>query len=168
MQLFHLVCCMKSASLNELKTELGTLPPAEVIDLCVKLGKFKKENKELLTYLLFESSDPNTFIKCIKNETEVAFEKINKTSLYFAKKSIRKVLRTINKYSRYCSSNQLTIEMLLHFCATLKKSGIQLENSQQLLNLYVGQLKKIETLILVLHEDLQYDYGRELETIRQL
>ncbi len=158
---------MKSASLSELKTELATLPPAEVIDLCLRLGKFKKENKELLTYLLFESSDSHAFIEGIKKETEIAFEEINKTSLYFVKKSVRKILRTINKYSRYCGSNQLTIEMLLHFCTTLKKSGIPFENSQQLLNLYTGQLTKIENLILLLHEDLQYDYGRELEEIKK-
>ncbi|MBX7206016.1 MAG: hypothetical protein K1X81_11385 [Bacteroidia bacterium] len=156
---------MKSASLNELKTELSSLSPAEVAELCLRLAKFKKENKELLTYLLFESSDPNAFIEGIKRETDDGFANINQTSLYYVKKSVRKILRTLNKYSRYSGSAQVTIEVLLYFCAKLKHSGIPFENSAQLLNLYNAQLKKIQLLIQSLHEDLQYDYGKELEKL---
>ena len=46
---------MKAASLQEIKEELNQLDPIKVRDLCLRLGRFKKENKELLTYLLFES-----------------------------------------------------------------------------------------------------------------
>ncbi len=156
---------MKSASLSELKTELSTLSPVEVVELCLRLAKFKKENKELLTYLLFESSDQNAFIEAIKRETDDGFEGINQTNLYYVKKSVRKILRTLNKYSRYSGSAQITIEVLLYFCSKLKHSGIPFENSVQLLNLYNSQLKKIQQLIQSLHEDLQYDYGKELESL---
>ena len=48
---------MKAATVHEIKVELSTLKAAELVDLCLRLTKFKKENKELLTYLLFEGHD---------------------------------------------------------------------------------------------------------------
>lgn len=156
---------MKTASLSEIKTELQQQHTAVVIDLCIRLGKFKKENKELLTYLLFESDNTFKFIESIKEETDLAFKQMNTSNLYFVKKSMRKAVRLLNKYSRYCGSDQMTIEMLLYFCSKLKHSGIPFENSAQLLNLYNAQLKKIQSLIQSLHEDLQYDYGKELEKL---
>ena len=48
--------CMKAATINELKQELQNIPPAKVTELCLRLARFKKENKELLTYLLFEEN----------------------------------------------------------------------------------------------------------------
>jgi len=156
---------MKTASLSEIKTELQQQHTAVVIDLCIRLGKFKKENKELLTYLLFESDNTFKFIESIKEETDLAFKQMNTSNLYFVKKSMRKAVRLLNKYSRYCGSDQMTIEMLLYFCSKLKHSGIPFENSVQLLNLYNAQLKKIQSLIQSLHEDLQYDYGKELEKL---
>ena len=48
---------MKAFSLNELKNELSTLSPAKVLALCMRLAKYKKDNKELLTYLLFHAHD---------------------------------------------------------------------------------------------------------------
>lgn len=48
---------MKAASLNELKNELNTLPPLQLLDICLHLAKYKKDNKELITYLLFEAQN---------------------------------------------------------------------------------------------------------------
>ena len=53
---------MKAATLNEIKQELTNLPSTRVLDLCLRLGRFKKENKELLTYLLFEAHNIPEFI----------------------------------------------------------------------------------------------------------
>ena len=48
---------MKAATIQEIKLELSETSPAKLKQLCLHLAKFKKENKELLTYLLFESHD---------------------------------------------------------------------------------------------------------------
>lgn len=48
---------MKTATIAELKSELGNVPAPQLAELCIRLAKFKKENKELLTYLLFEAYD---------------------------------------------------------------------------------------------------------------
>ena len=48
---------MKYLTLKEIKQELNALSKEEVQELCLRLSRFKKENKELLAYLLFESKD---------------------------------------------------------------------------------------------------------------
>ena len=156
---------MKAATISELKTELGNSPPAQLLELCVRLAKFKKENKELITYLLFEAFDENAYIENIKMEMQEQFKEINKTSLYFVKKSLRKILRITNKYIRYIGSVEAEVRLLLFFCTTLKASGIPFETSPVINNIYQNQLKKISKSIATMHEDLQYDYVKELKLL---
>ena len=59
---------MKAATITEIKKELKFKSSEELALLCLRLSRFKKENKELLTYLLFESEDEEAFIKGIKEE----------------------------------------------------------------------------------------------------
>ncbi len=157
---------MKVASINDLKQELGNLSAAELTDVCVRLAKFKKENKELMNYLLFESNDEQGYIEGVKKEISEQFTQINQSNLYFAKKSIRKILRTTGKYIKYTASKEMEIALLLHFCNTLKASGIPFHNSTALVNLYQAQLKKISKTISTLHEDLQYDYLKMLKQLQ--
>lgn len=154
---------MKAATIHEIKQELTNNKPAVLVELCLRLGKFKMENKELLTYLLFEAHDEQGYITGIKNEIDEEFTTINQSHLYFAKKSLRKIVRIINKYCRYSGIKETELELRLHFCTVLKKSGIPIEQNAVINNLYLGQLKKIHAVLATLHEDLQYDYRRELE-----
>jgi len=157
---------MKAATLHELKQELTHLPPKEVLDLCLRLGRFKKENKELLTYLIFEAHDERAFIANVKADIDAEFAAIPKdNNLYLIKKSLRKILRTITKYIRFTGSKIVEVEMLLYYCKVLKQSGIPIHKTTALTNLYEGQLKKIRKALSSLHEDLQYDYSRELEEL---
>ncbi|RYY55832.1 MAG: hypothetical protein EOO09_08835, partial [Chitinophagaceae bacterium] len=94
---------MRAASIQEIKKEIATLKPAQVVDICMRLGKFKKENKELMTYLLFEAQDEQGYIRSVKEEIDTLLSEINLSQLYYAKKSLRKVGRIINKYTRYSS-----------------------------------------------------------------
>jgi hypothetical protein len=148
---------MKTATIQEIKQELMALPHAELAELTLRLTRFKKENKELLTFLLFESHDISGYIEGVKKEMEAAFLDINVTHVYFAKKTIRKVLRTTNKYIRFSGSKQAEAELLIHFCKLVKESGINIDKNPALKNLYQNQLKKIEKAMEGLHGDLQYD-----------
>lgn len=159
---------MKSAAIHELKQELSTVKPAELIELCLRLGRFKKENKELLTYLLFEAQDEQGYIKGIKKEIDEHFADINLSQLYFAKKSLRKIVRIINKYCRYSGSKTTEVELRIYFCSQLKESGIPITRNAVINNLYNSQLKKINTVLATLHEDLQYDYRRELDELMEI
>jgi hypothetical protein len=55
------------------------------------------------------------------------------------------------------------VDLLIYFCKSLNNSGIAFQKSAALFNLYENQLKKIRLSIKILHEDLQYDYVKELE-----
>ncbi len=156
---------MKTATINELKLELAAVPTAQVVDLCLKLARFKKENKELLTYLLFEASDEQAYINSIKSETKILFDEINTSSLYFVKKSLRKILRLLNKFIRYSGKAETEVNLLLFFCHTLNQSGIPFETSQIIVNMRQNQIKKITKAIASMHEDLQYEYKKELDLL---
>jgi hypothetical protein len=151
---------MRSASINEIKQELAGEKNSRLIELCLRLARFKKENKELLTYLLFEAADEEGYIKSTKQEIETLFTTINISHLYFAKKTLRKIGRLINKYSRYSGSKQTDIELRIFFCEQLKSSGIPIQRNAVINNIYQGQIKKIMTQLTTLHEDLQHDYKR--------
>lgn len=152
---------MKAASVQELKQELKLLPTGQLVELCLRLSRFKKENKELLTYLLFEANQEDDFVKGIKEEIDASFAEINTSHLYFAKKSLRKIVRIINKYCRYSNVTETELELRLYFCTTLKKSGIPINQNPVIRNLYQTQIKKVGQLIDTLHEDLQYEFKKE-------
>lgn len=156
---------MKAASLNELKHELISLKPAELTALCMRLAKYKKENKELLTYLLFETNDEQGYVDAIKVEIDLGFEGMNRNNLYFVKKSLRKTLRIANKYIKYSGSKQTEVEVLIYFCTKLKKSGISIKTSIVISNLYQRQIQRIKKALSTLHEDMQYDYNEDLESL---
>jgi hypothetical protein len=156
---------MRASTIQEIKQELVTLKAAELTNLCLRLGRFKKENKELLTYLLFEAHDEENYIRSVKQEVEELFGTINLSHLFFAKKTLRKILRIINKYSRYSGNKQTDLELRIYFCRLLLDSGIPFQRNTVISNLYDGQLKKIYAVLHTLHEDLQHDYNREIELI---
>ncbi|HXB07641.1 MAG TPA: hypothetical protein VNW04_11005 [Puia sp.] len=153
---------MKAATIHEIKQELQSLPPTRLSELCLRLAKFKKDNKELLTFLLFEAADESAYIGSIKKTIDEEFAGLPKPNLYLTKKSLRKVLRVTAKQIRYTGSPQAEVELLTYFLRKLKDSGIPYEDSPVLVNLYRGQLKKVKGIIEGLHEDLQYDYLREI------
>ncbi|MEO6731018.1 MAG: hypothetical protein ABIN01_07355 [Ferruginibacter sp.] len=157
---------MKAASINEIKQELNVISPSKLLEICVRLIKYKKENKELLSYLLFEADNESGYIENVKKEIDNQFSEINQSNLYFVKKSLRKILRTTAKYIRYTGSKQAEVELLLYFCSALSGSAIPIKKSNVLINLYQFQLKKITKVIATLHEDLQYDYLKELNRLK--
>ena len=156
---------MKAATINEIRQELAALKPAELLQLCLRLGRFKKENKELLTYLLFEAQDEEAFAASVIQEIDLLFSEMNVSHLYFAKKTLRKITRVINKFSRYSGEKETELKLRLHFCKSLKQSGIPLARNAMIHNIYLAQLKKVRLLIPQLHEDLQYDFNKELENL---
>lgn len=156
---------MKSATSNELKQELMAASPKKLLELCLRLARFKKENKELLTYLLFEAHDEASYIQSVKIDMDEQFAQLSQINLYLTKKSLRKILRAVNKYIRYTGSKLVETELLLHFCKNINLAKIPVDKSTALTNLYNQQIKKINAAISVLHEDLQHDYRNELKVI---
>jgi hypothetical protein len=156
---------MKAATVKQLKDELKHSSQEELMNLCLRLSRFKKENKELLTYLLFEASDEEQYIQGIQEEIDALFLDINTNSYFYIKKSVRKILRLIKKYSRYSLKKETEIELLLYFCAQLKEFKPSIKRNVTLTNIYERQIAYIKKHIEALHEDLQYDYRLKLEEL---
>lgn len=158
---------MKAATVSQLKKELQHRNPEELLQLCLRLSKFKKENKELLTYLLFEADNEEGYIETVKAEVDEWFDQINTNSFFYVKKSVRKILRNLKKYIRYSGDKATEVELLLYFCQKLKAFRPSIRSNTTLTNLYERQVAFIHKKIDLLHEDLQYDYGTLLEELTQ-
>ena len=156
---------MKAPSLKEVKSELSHKSPQELMELCLRLSRFKKENKELLTYLLFENADEEGYIKSIQQAMDLEFEAINTDSYFYMRKTIRKILRLIKKYIRYSQNKETEVELLLYFASKLKGFSPSIFKSKALENLYFRNLDFVKKKVSLLHEDLQYDYKLEIEEL---
>ena len=156
---------MKAASVSEIKKELQTVHPDRLLELCIQMVKYKKENKELLSYVLFDSDNELQYIKDAKIEMDEMFDEMNTNTVFFAKKTLRKILRNITKYSKYSASKRLEIELLIHFCKKMKKSKLPIRSSQLLTNMYQKQFDKCNKILGLLHEDLQFEYREAIEQL---
>ena len=159
---------MKASTVVQLKKELETLNSEHLKELCLRLARFKLENKELLTYLLFESEDETYYIEGIKEEVDRLFIEINTKSYFYIKKSVRKILRMLKKHARYSNKKETEIELLLYYCYKLKTLKPSINNNVTLTNIYLKQIENIEKKIIKLHEDLQYDYNIQLDDLTEL
>lgn len=158
---------MKAATVAQIRKELKYRSSDELEQLCLRLARFKKENKELLTYLLFESDDEAAYLEHIKDHISEMFGEINTSSYYYIKKSVRKILRETKKFIRYSSVKESEVELLLFFCKQLREMRPKIDSNRTLMNIFDRQVQLIKSKIKGLHEDLQYDYTKELNNIIQ-
>lgn len=150
---------MNSATLSELKRELQNLDEKTLQAICLRLAKYKKENKELLTYLLSDAHDEAGYIRQVKEEMDVMFEEVTDRNLYIVKKILRKILRMANRQIKYSGIPQTELELRIYFCEKIKRARIPLTTGTVLFNLYQQQLKKISTVLAKLDEDYHADYA---------
>lgn len=152
---------MKPASVATIKKELNSLDRQELINYCLRLAKYKKDNKELLSYLLFEQDEAD-YIASLQYEMGEMFETINHRNLYWTKKTLRKILRYLDRFNKYSGKPTTEIELRLFYLQKIKYFQIPISRSKVLSNLVDRQKIKIRTALSKLHEDLQYDYEKEL------
>jgi hypothetical protein len=155
---------MIASSINEIKKELNTLDSDTLLALCMRLAKYKKENKELITYLLFEAQYEQLYVENIKEEITELFKTLPGNT-YHIKKSLRKILRIANKQIKYSGIKETELEVRIFFCSKMKDAHIPRQHGSVLFNLYQQQLKKINIILGKLPEDIQGDYRREIEYI---
>lgn len=158
---------MKAASIVTLRKALAHLDRQALQQLCLRLARFKLENKELLTYLIFESKDELQYVQSIKSQLDKLFDEINTNRYFFIKKSVRKILRRIRKFSRYSNASETEVELLLYFCCKMKTIQPSIFNNKTLTNLYNRQVEASRKKTLKLHEDLQYEYQLQIEKLIQ-
>jgi len=156
---------MKAVTVKELNQALIDRTPKELRDLCLRLSRFKKENKELLTYLLFESADEASYIDSVKEEIDEQFEQINKKTHYYMKKGLRKILLSTRKHIRYSQNKKTEIDLLIYYCKKLRNFTPSIHRNTRLLNLYNSQVDTIVKKVTSLHEDLRSDYSMEMKKL---
>jgi hypothetical protein len=156
---------MKTFSLSELQKELRTLSQKELTEICIRLTKHKKENKELLSYLLFEAQNEKAYIENVKNELDELFKEINRKSAYTTKKGLQKIVRNMNRFIKFSEHKETEIELRVHFCKKVRSQRIPIDASAVINNLYYREIEKIKNAFTKLHEDLQLDYRSDMEQL---
>ncbi|NJW52250.1 hypothetical protein [Salinimicrobium oceani] len=156
---------MKPASAKEIRDELKHLEREELLEIVQRLARFKKENKELLTYLLFDAQDEEEYKLKVKTELDEEFIEINRSNFYYTKKSMRKLLKNVKKYSRYSGKKETELELLIYFLQKMDNFKPSVQRNKILKNMYDRQLDFVKRNMEKLHEDLQYDLKMELEKL---
>jgi hypothetical protein len=157
---------MNSASISEIKKELQRLDADALHAICLRLAKYKKENKELLSYLLSDAHDEAGYIRSVKEDMDVMFVELDGRNLYIVKKMLRKILRMANRQIKYSGISQTELELRIYFCEKVNEAGVPLTAGTVLYNLYQQQLKKITTVLAKLPEDYQVDYTSAIEALQ--
>lgn len=152
---------MEAATISKLKKELATMNQAELMDAVLRLARFKRDNKELLTYLLFMSHDEQAYADYLCEQIDSFYVETPKPP----KKTIQKMLRWTNKCLRYSGNKETETQVRIHFCRALKSSDVQIGESRVVANLFENQIHKIEQLIEKLHEDLRFDFRQQLASL---
>lgn len=153
---------MENQNIAAIKKDLGYLSKEEIIAHVLKLAKYKKENKELLSYLLFYSENESHYIEDVKTEIDAMFGEITNTNVYYVKKSVRKILRFCVKQIKFSGKKETEVEILAHFCQKMKRFNLDSERNLVLQNIYDRQLIKIHKALGTLHEDVQFDYQEKV------
>lgn len=162
LRFLYVLYAMKSATVYTLKKELNERSKDELVALCLRLAKFKKENKELLTYLLFESDTESHYVENVKAEITDQLSQINASSSYLLRKGVRKTLKAVKKYIRYSQRNETEVELLLDFCVQVYNVHPTSRRDKGVASIIERQLAMVRKKIEALHEDLQFDYRNEI------
>ncbi len=159
---------MNPIPLSEIRTELSGRTFKELFEIIMRLAKYNKENKELLSYLLIDSLNESEYIRSAKEAVSYEFMEAGSNSLHLTKKSIRKILKDTNKFIKYSGQKQTEVELLIHFCYEFVSFGFLIMRNPTLNNIFERQVIKIRKVLATLHEDLQYDYNEAILSLESV
>lgn len=156
---------MKNALLKDIKKDLLAKNKQDLVLLCLKLIKFKTENKEQIAYLLNYENAEESYITDIKEQIDSLFNNIPNHNAYLLKKNVRKILKTVKKYIRYSKQKETEVALIIHFCYQLKEVINSRKMQSTLSPILDSQKIFITKKISYLHEDLQFDYNKMLNEL---
>jgi hypothetical protein len=150
----------------EIKKELQHLDNTQLTELCLRLVRHKKENKELTGYLLFDADNERAFIDSLMAENGLMFSQLPHNNYQLAK-NLRKILRLLGKYIKFMASGEAEVEVLINFCRNYVQYVDKRASSsyKPLRLIFTRQLDKIRKSITKLHEDLQFDYSQDFNNM---
>lgn len=150
--------------LQQIKKELQHLPQEQLAELALRLVRYKKENKELLAYLLFESHNETGFVESVKAEMGFMFSELPAQS-YFTAKALRKILKMLTKYTKFIGTKPAEIDLLLSFCQNYLQYVTRQTSYKPIRLIFTRQLEKVKASIGKLHEDLQFDFSQDYNAL---
>ena len=81
------------------------------------------------------------------------------------KKTLRKIIRWMNKCLRFSGNKETESQVRVHFCQALKQSETPFRKTKVMTNMYTGQLKKIHQALSKLHDDIRADFQADLREL---
>jgi uncharacterized membrane protein YvbJ len=115
--------------------------------------------------LLFWSEDETLFQQELIHSISEMMQEVNTTTVFWAKKTIRKIVRNMNRYLSFSENKITEIEVRIHFCEEMRNLKLKINQSKVLVNIYEAQLKKINAAFASVHEDLQRDYEERIDIL---
>lgn len=155
---------MNNPKLADLKKELNYHEGTELKELCLRLAKYKTENKELLNYLLFYQDRKDDYVLEVKTLLATDFENLY-PSIYYVTKQLRKLTRIMNKHIKYIGEKDKEAEIALSFCELFIDTDLVKSSHKALIALLFRQLKRVNKLIPKLQEDLQFDFQQQFDLL---
>ena len=67
---------------------------------------------------------------------------------------------------RYSGNKETEVDVRMHLCQRMNDMGVPVQSIKSFITIYQGQLKKINSALSKLHEDLQFDYLQQLEKLQ--
>ncbi|TVR38558.1 MAG: hypothetical protein EA392_08775 [Cryomorphaceae bacterium] len=159
---------MNSSSLPQLRKIWKDLSAEELHQLLDRLGRFSRDNKELLHYLLVFGNNEDAYISAICHQLDEGFEGLNRQNITWTRKGLRRLVRMLNRYVRYSGKTDTEIVLRTEFCNRMLVHGIPLEKSAVVGNMFNRELDRISRALSKLHPDQQLDYDGWVQTLHKL
>lgn len=154
---------MENRKLNDIKKTLAHLNDKELTEICLSLIRYKKENKELVSYLLYHKHDEPFFIEKLCADIDLMFTELDGLTTRDTRKKVRKIIRHCDKWIRFSKRKDTEIEVRIHLLKKIRIFPFSRSLSYFQETIYLRQRKKITQSIPKVHEDLQNDYLDYLE-----
>lgn len=152
-------------SLAALKKELGALDRTELVNICARLARYKKENKELLAYLLMYADDPMLYAEKVKPMLDEPFDAPYHSAWAFSKR-LRKALRSITKYQRFTGSLRGEAELSIYLLQRCDADWRAKVNHAGIQRIVLRTIAKTADLIQKMEEDYRSDYTEILNELK--
>ena len=147
-----------NAPIKNIKEELQHLSYQELLNFTLHILKYKKENKELAHYLLFEKQDEDGYADKIISLIKVEFSTVNFSRPFFARKGFRRINRLASKYLKYSGEAETSLKVFIFLMNEISAAGKKYRYTNLTDKIVDQYLVKSKKIILTMHEDLQFEY----------
>jgi len=153
---------MKPATLVQIRKELETISPQRLMALTLRLIKLKSENKEFVSYLLFDEDQLSEYLADLKFEISEVLDGASFTQPLIAKKALRKCQKYITKHAKYMGSKDAEAELYMFLLRKIHEKGINRYTHRAIQLIYLRIIEKTKKLLPTIHNDLRGDFEIEI------